>query len=72
MATSSVRSIDEEEMSTQSDMGVVHQYSGAGAVRKSVKMDDKEGVMGGSQVLHHVSRCALRCAVLNITLTACY
>lgn len=72
MATSSVRFIDEEEKSIQLDMSVVHQYSGAGAVRKSSKMDDKEGVMRGSQVLHHVSRYALQYAVLKTPLTACY
>lgn len=66
MATSSVRFIDEEEKGIHSDMSVVHQYSGTGAVRKSLKMDDKEGVMGGSQVLHHVSRYALQYAVTNI------
>lgn len=50
MATSSVRFIDEEEKSIQ------HQYSGAGAARSSLKVEEgKEGVMRGSQVLHHVS-----------------
>jgi hypothetical protein len=73
MATSSVRFFDEEEKSAQSDMSVVHQYSGAVAVRKSLKMDDsKEGVTGGSHVLHHVSRYALQYAVTNTPLTACY
>jgi hypothetical protein len=71
MATSSVRFINEEEKSTQSDMSFVHQYSAAGAVRKSSKMDDKEGVIGGSQVLHHVSLHALQYACFIIPLIAC-